>query len=748
MADARVILESSLTLDGADALRIVSVHLVESLSDVPTLVCTVTAGAETPTAVDVIGKKAELKLERSDGSSSRSFVGVVMQAKRTIAHDGNLRLELVVQPRMAKLGKRTNCQPFQKQTVPDIVKKALEDAGISEQRWAVTATYEKRNWTVQYRESDLQFVQRLLAEEGIWFAFEFKDGKDTVVFSDDPTGLEDLPGEKTLPYHRLFGHAEVTDVVGKVRLHHEIRSDKVMLRDYAFERPKAIPEAKTEGKDDGPHVLEVYDYPGRFEKNAPGDHLAKVRLEQLQLGRRRLTGSTGAVAIAPGRRFVVEGHPVGAINAEWIASRVELDLQNHELLGEAHAGAEHRFSLTFTAFPGGDTPLRPPARPVARVTPGLQTALTTGPSGEEIHVDKHGRVRTLFPWDRKGKKDDSSSDFFRTVQLPQGGAVYLPRVGWETTVDFLEGDVDRPIVFQRVYNKATPPPYALPANKARGSVQTATTPGGGSTNEFRTDDTKGKEEMFFNASKDMNVDVKNNTTESVKNNAKHEVGSNHKLDVTNSVTDFVGADETISVGGNQEVKVQTFQVDDVGGAHSHSIGGNRDLKVSGDHKMEVKADTTWTIGAIKTDLVVGSVSESTPASISHTVGAALVEITASDRSVIVGASHTETVTALKVIATNASRGVTVGAMLNQTIGGAILAKISGDRNDNADTMYSEVVGGAQLVKAANVTFEGTGMICLVMGASTITILPAAVLVAGISIKADAETVDTGIIVDN
>lgn len=744
MADAMVTVESTLTIEGADALRLVSAHLVEALSEVPTLTCVVTAGAETPTTEAVIGKKAELELKRTDGGSERKFNGVVMGVRRLVSRDGNLLLELEIAPRLAKLAKRTDCTPYQKLDVKAIVSKVLEDAGITDMSWMLAGTYEKRNWTVQYRETDLAFVQRLLAEEGIWFTFQF-DGKDTVVFSDDPKGFEDVPGTATLPFRQRFGHTELGDNVTKVRLHHEIRTDKVMLRDYAFERPKSIPEAKTEGKDDGAHVLEDYDYPGRFEKAPAGKQLAQVRLEQHQLGRRRLTGYTGALAVAPARRFTVEEHPVGKVNAEWMCSRVEVQITTEE---GAAAGEEHRFSVSFTAFPTGDTPLRPPLRPAARVAPGLQTALTTGPAGEEIHVDKHGRVKTLFPWDRLGKKDETASDFWRTVQLPQGGAVYLPRVGWETSVDFLEGDVDRPVVFQRFYNAATPPPYALPANKARGSVQTATSPGGGSTNEFRTDDTKGKEEMFFNASKDMTVDVKNNTTESVKNNAKHQIGANHKLTVTNSVTDSVGADEKVTVSGNQDVHVQTFAVDDVGGAHKLSIGGNRDLKVSGDHKMEVAAGSTWTVSGNKIDLVVGHVSESTPASIKHDVGAALIEITASDRSVIVGGPRSETIGALKIIATNSARAVDVGATLNQTIGGAILAKISGDRNDNAEVAYNEVVGGAQIVKATNVTFEGQAMISLVMGASTITLLPAMVLVAGVSLKADAETVDNGIVVDN
>lgn len=746
MADLRVSVKTELTLDGTP-IRVALALLRESIFALPTLVCEATEGESTPEAEAVIGKPASLLMQQVEGSGSREFHGLVASADRFVDPNGNFRLRVEIVPRLWKLSRRTDCAQFQQMSVPDVVKKVLSDGGVTDAEWKLSGSYDKRKWIVQYRETDLDFVMRLLAEEGIWFAIHHDSGKDVVVFCDDPTGSADVAGTKSLPFRHAFGFAEAADWVTRVRRVTRVRSDKVQVRDWDFEKPKLDLDGKKESKDPGPHALEVYAWPARAPDQGTADRYAQLLLDSLQADKDVVEGETGVLTLAPGLRFAIEEHPYSALDGEYLVTTVTFEMRD-ELWGATleGGGEKHGFRCRFSGIPT-KVAYRPARRDVARRAPGLQTALTTGPSGEEIHTDKHGRVKVLFPWDRVGKKDDTSSDWFRTSQLPTGGAVFLPRVGWEVSVDFLEGDVDRPLVFQRMYNGVSKPPYDLPKNKARGSIQTATTPGGGSTNEFRMDDTKGKEEMFFNASKDMSVDVRNNATESVKNNETREIGSNHSLAVTNSVDHKIGANETVKVGANQEVKISTFHVDDVGGDHSLTIAANRNMKIGGDHKTQVKSDSTFTIGSIMTDLVVGSVSESTPASYTHTVGAAHVMI-CKERSIIAGGPRSETVGALKVMVSNEARGVDVGAMLSKTVGGAILNKISGDRNDNAEAIYQEVVGGAQIVKANNITFEASEMLTLVMGASTVTITPASVMIAGASLKADAALVDTGIVIDN
>lgn len=531
MADALVTIESAFEIAGT-TLRVAAVTLRESLFDIPTLAVEASEGEETPAAEDVIGKDAKLHLKRSDASQERFFSGIVVEADRVIDDDGNARLLLVVAPRAWKLSRRTDCEVFHELSVPDIIKSVLQAAGVSEHAFMLGDSYPVRKYTVQYRESDLDFIRRLCSEEGIWFGFNFRDGVDQLIFCDDPKGRGDIVGTTALKYMKMFGFAESGDHVTKVRRVLRVRSDKVMLRDYDFLKPKLKLEGTAEGTDDGAHSLEVYDYPGKFTEAAVGKRYAQRLLDALQCERDLVEGDTGVLTLEPGLKFTIEEHPLTKLNAEYLVTTSTIELRDEQRPDGARA---HTMKSRFAAMPTAKSNYRPKRVPATRTMPGLQTAVTAGPSGEEIHVDEHGRVRVWFHWDRKTKKDETSSDWFRTVQLPTGGSMFLPRMKWEASVDFTEGDADRPLIFQRLYNGLTPPPYELPKYKARGSIQTATTPGGGSTNEFRMDDTKGKEEMFFNASKDMSIEVKNNKTESVKNNEKREVGSNATMDVTNSL---------------------------------------------------------------------------------------------------------------------------------------------------------------------------------------------------------------------
>lgn len=748
MADNRVTLETTFELDGSE-LRVVAVRLDEALSAIPTLQVECTEGEDTPQAEDIIGKPAKLQLKRTDDSQERAFSGIVVEADRVIDANGKYRLQLLVAPKVWKLSRRSDCQLFQDLNVPDIVQKALTEAGVSgaDMAFMLNGSYPPRKHTVQYRESDLDFILRLLAEEGIWFCFDFSEG-EKIIFCDDPAGRGDVVGSSTIKYLRMFGFAESADYVTKVRRLLRVRSDKTTVRDYNPLKPKLKLEGTAEGSDEGAHALELYEYPGKFEEVGVAKRYAERLLESLQCERDTIEGSAGVLNLVPGLKFTIEEHPYAKLNAQHLVIGSTIELRDERWLRPDDPSVVQVTKITFRAMPTAHSKFRPPRRATTRTAPGLQTAVTSGPPGEEIHVDEHGRVKVWFYWDRKPHKDDKASDWFRTCQLPTGGSVYLPRMKWETTVDFNEGDIDRPLIFQRMYNTLSPPPYDLPANKARGSIQTATTPGGGSSNEFRMDDTKGKEEMFFNASKDMSIEVKNNHTETVKKNEKREVGSNATLDVTNSVDHGIGASETVTIGANQDLHVQTFYVADITGSHTLTIGGNRDLKVGGDHKHTVKGSSTFTIGGNKIDLIAGIANESTKATMTHNVGAALVEITAKEKAIVIGAAKTETIGALKVIVVGKNRAVDCGAMLSKMVGGAILTKIGGDRNDNAQAMYNETVAGAQIVKANNVTFEATTMLSLVMGASTVMITPASVMVTGVSVKLDGATVDNGIVLDN
>lgn len=736
---------------GGKSFRVLRFEMEEKVSELGFVECEFFDDAGSlPRPLEIIDKKAVFSLQRHDGAQVRRFAGRIISAELGPDNDDVLFMRVIVAPVFWNLKKRAGCRIFQHKSGPDIVRQVLTDAGISdsEQEFRLVSDHPEREYTVQYRESDLDFVLRLCFEEGISFAVHTIGDAEKIIFFDNPKGMGDIEGETVLPFFEQFGFEGSADRIFSIQRTHSVVSDKVYVRDYNFEKPALDLKGEAESTDDGPHPLEVYSYPARAADNDAANRIARILLDSIQAGRDVVEGESGSLALVPGLCFSLDSHPYEPMNENYLIVRSHISGSRPRTF-DAGSGRNDRMVCKFWAIPTEKSPLVPERRERAQVIPGAQTGFITGPSGSEIHTDSAGRVKVFFHWDREGKKDDTSSLWIRTSQVPIGGSVLLPRVGWEVNLRFHEGDPDRPAVMGRVYNALTPPPYGLPKQCASSSLQTATTPGGGSSNEIRMGDDKGKEEMFFNASKDMSLKVNNNSTESVGHDSKKTVGSNQSQNVTNSVTQSIGSNQSISVGGNQDIKVETFKVDDIGGDHSLQIGGNRDMKIGGDHKQDVGGSSSLSVGGNKIDLVVGSVSESVLGSYTHQVGAAKIEMSLGDRVLTVQGSNSQTVGALNVIATKGGRGVDIsGSMMSKT-GGAQGFLLNGDKTVNAGGTLTEVAAGASIIKADNVIFEADGLLSFVMGASTITLTPASVSIAGVSIKIEGATAETSaLILDN
>ncbi|MEZ4446728.1 MAG: type VI secretion system tip protein TssI/VgrG [Polyangiaceae bacterium] len=745
MADVTLAIDPSLEIDGTP-YRVLHYRLREQLSTPSSLVLeAMEDDVEPKNPKELVCQTATFTLKRSDESQTRQLIGLVVRAERRADDDDVRTLHLSIAPVPWVLGKRRDSRVFQNMTVVDIAKEVLEKGGVSsaQQDWRLGADHPERPYLVQYRETDLEFLHRILSEEGIYYAVHHDTGQDVMVFGDDPTGFGAIEGKTTLPFFFAGGDEFATDHVVRLRQIHQVASDKAMLRDYNYEDPRLAVEATEESPDDGDHVLEVYDYPARATDPGETKRLTAITLEQLQMGRQRVEGETGALTLMVGLSFSVEDHPYGPLNDEYVVTGLDVEGTTPRLGSQAKEPSIYR--CRFFAIPKAHA-LRSPRLPRQSQIVGLQTAKTTGPAGEEIHVSAAGETTIRYHWDRLGPEDDGSSRFARTSQPYQGGGMLLPRMDWEVTTTHDEGDPDRPMVMARMYNGQKPPPYKLPDESTRMALQTATSPGGGSVNELRMTDTAGSEEMYFNASKDMTVDVKNNTTEWVGNNASKKVGSNQTKNVTDSSTQVVGANQTVAVDGNQSISVETLYQDEVTGDHSLDIGGNRDMKVGGDHKKDVGGSSTAKVGGMQVDLVVGSTTDETLANYSHTVSAALVDITVNDRSLTVGGNITETAGAAKIIGVLGGRGMEVGGPLTQQVAGAIINVADGDRAESAGATYTEVAAGAHVVKAKNIVVEADTVLSLVMGASTLTLLPALVALAGVSVKLDGDVSDLAVLV--
>jgi len=729
---------------GGEAFVVRAARIEDRLDAIATLEVTLVRDGDLPKPASLLSADATFSVGSVDSAGAvHEFQGIVTRAERRLDAEGRPTLWARIQPKLFRLTLRNDVRTFQKKTAPDILKEVIEGAGAGPVRMQIVETHEKRDFVIQYRETDFDFLARLASEAGIAFTFDHTSGE--VVLSDDPSGVGDA-AETSVKFVPEFGFDQAFSAVGKVAMVHRVTSDKAMLRHYDPARPRFKLEATKEGKDDGEHALEVYAYPGRTVDDAGLARRTQVLLDTLQARRHVVTGTTTAWALAPGQRFTIEEHPYEPLDQKLLAVAITLDYRESQ---SSFENVEGSLTLSFEAMPTKTGAYRPPRRPPAQRAPGAQTAVTTGASGQEIDVDADGCVTVLYPWDRLGKEDDTSSVRMRTLQLGLGGSMLLPRVGWEVLVQCNEADPDLPLVVGRLYNTEKPPPYALPAGKARSSIQTATTPGGGSTNELRTDDSAGSEEMFFNASKDMTVMAKNNTTETVGANATLTVSGNQEIDITNSLDTSIGANQSVTVGGNQKSSIETLRVDKAAGDHSLDVGGNRDMKIGGDHKLTVGADETIDVGGMKTDLVVGTSDEQIAGNMSLDVGAARVTLTAGDHKVTVGGNHTESSGAIKLSLALGAIGSDVGGNQDLKAAGAGVQIVTGDRAETAGGMYTEVAVGAHIVKADNIVFTADAAITLVMGASILSITPASVAILGVSVKLDGDVADTAaLVLDN
>ncbi len=499
------------------------------------------------------------------------------------------RYSLTLSPWLWWLTLARNNRVFQNQTTSDIVTGIFQAHGFNDFEVKLTGSYGPREYCVQYGETDFSFVSRLLEEEGIFYFFTHDAGKHTLVLADSNDAFPQCPNAATIPY--------LGQKIGERELH-GIRSGEVCRQavsgvyratDYEFTTPAASLYGQAEAVA-GP--LSVYEYPGGYTAKAHGDALVKHRVDALRTQEKRFVGESDCRWLVPGHYFTLTGHDNEAANIEWVVTFVRHD-----------ASHEH-YRNRFEAIPKS-TPYRPP-----RITPKphmhTQTALVVGKAGEEIWTDQYGRIKIQFPWDRDGKKDETSSCWVR-VALPWSGKgfgmQFIPRIGQEVIVTFINGDPDRPLVTGCVYNGDNVLPYALPANQTQSGIKTNSSKGGGGFNELRFEDKKDNEEVFLQAQKDLKINVLNDAASTIGHdetltvkNARTRTVKEGDETVTlekgkRSVTIQTGSD-TLDVKDTRTVKVGSNQIHSTGGNYTHEVTGNYELTVDGNLTIKVSGTLT------------------------------------------------------------------------------------------------------------------------------------------------------------
>jgi type VI secretion system secreted protein VgrG len=468
----------------------------------------------------IVGQNVTIRLNTIQ-AAPRFLNGHVRAFRQTGAVGRLARYQAVIVPKLWFLTRSADCRIFQNKKVPDIVKEVLKERGITEIEDTLTVSYPQWEYCVQYRETDFNFVSRLMEQEGIHYYFKHAQGTHTLVLADGDSTHPTFPGYADMSFHQAGRGVVNRQGITEWTMAQELQPGSYVLNDYNFEKPKT--DLKAPANIDRQNVEskhELYDYPGEYDKFDEGKRYARTRIEEVQSGFETAYGGGDVRGVAAGFKFKLDGVARADQIDNYLVVSTITQAESESFLPNGGPDGTAAFGCSFTAV-RASTPFHP-----ARLTPkpiiqGAQTAVVTGPKGEEIHTDKFGRVKVQFFWDRKGKKDENTTCFIRVAEPWAGkrwGSTFTPRIGQEVVVNFLEGDPDQPLIIGSVYNGDQMLPYLGegldPKHKHDpkvSGIKSCSTKGGEGFNELRFDDNKGKEQIFLHAEKDLDTLVRNDT---------------------------------------------------------------------------------------------------------------------------------------------------------------------------------------------------------------------------------------------
>jgi type VI secretion system secreted protein VgrG len=508
----------------------------------------------------IVGKNVTISVTQSD-DTARYFNGIVSHFGQSGSDANFTHYQMEVVPWTWVLTRYADCKIFHNKKVDDIIKQVFSDRGFQDYKFSLNGSYSPMEYCVQYRETDFNFISRLMEQNGIFYFFQHEEGKHTMVLADSSSGHEECPGQKTAGYNLVTGGLDEADVVTAWRLEQELRSGKYTLTDYNFKTPSAslLATEPTIVSVGGNSNFEIFDYPGEYPTRADGTSFAKLRMQEEEAAHLTVTGSSVCRAFTTGYKFALTDHQQDSMNTSYVLTEIQHIASVGDSYGKA-GGSGDTYSNHFSCIPES-VPFRPQRLTPKPFVQGPQTAVVIGKSqysdtsgddgsgdGEEIWVDSFGRVIVRFPWDRAGK----CSCRVRVSQdwAGQGwGSINIPRVGQEVIVSFLEGDPDRPIITGRVYNANETVPYTLPDYQTRSTFKTRSSKGGGTDNynELRFEDKTGGEQIFLRGEKDLDTRLKNDSREYV--------GNNRSLIVTQDQMEQVGGDLHSQITGNFNQKI-------------------------------------------------------------------------------------------------------------------------------------------------------------------------------------------------
>lgn len=490
----------------------------------------------------ILGKAATITMALPSGDNQFTN-GIVSRFQQSGTADGFTTYKMELRPWFWLLTMNSDCRIFQSKSVPDIVEQVFSDQSFSDYKNALKATYQPREYCVQYMETSFSFLSRLMEEEGIFYFFEHADGKHTLVLADDADAYESCTALTTAEVLKS-DFSWQRDIIRECSIEQNVVPGQYAVDDYNFETPSTDLLATASGPDPS---RSIYEYPGLYHKKDTGEAITSRVLAGFEIPSKMLSGNGTCRTFRSGSKFTLAGHPRPDANIDYVLVSVSHD--------RATQSAE--YSNSFKAIPATSVYRPPRTSKKARIA-GTQTATVVGKAGEEIWTDHYGRVKVKFHWDQSTSRDETSSCWIRVAQGwagKQWGSMFVPRIGQEVVVSFLEGDPDRPLITGSVYNAEQTAPYTLPDEQTKSTIKSSSSKGGSGFNEIRFDDKAGSEEFFIQAQKDMNVKVLNNLTSTVTKDDSYTVSGTRSVAVAGNETHKNSGDHTWTISGNLSIKV-------------------------------------------------------------------------------------------------------------------------------------------------------------------------------------------------
>lgn len=621
---------------------------------------------------------------------------IVLEASHRGRFRERERYRVVLGPPFARLALRRNHEIFQDKTAQEIVDAILTRSGLSSlTKWRLAGQYAKRTYTVQYGESEWELITRLLADEGINYWLDRQGDESFLVLGDYPSSHDGIEGDSPIiPFEDASGMHGSAFAIHDLARTWSIVPTKAFIRDVDVQRPGTPVDAEA-----GEGALEIYEYPSNVVIPAAAAARANVRLQQHRRHRSTLAGKSANARLRAGRVVEITGAADDCFSGKFLVTAVE-----HELVEDAQAdagGLPYRNLVTLVPF-DAEIPHRPDVPEARPVVEGLETGVVTGPAGEEIHVDDLGRIKVRFFWDRSGVRDDKSSRWVRTLQMNLVAPQMLPRVGWEVPIIYENGDPDRPFVLGRLYNGAAPVPYGMPGKQATSTLQSATSPKDGSTQEIRMSDDKGSEETFIHATKDQTVTVGGSHTVNVSANRTDDV---QKSQTTHS------ASQTVIVGGSQTVTVGADAVVAVKGGRTESIGANETVGVTGSYTVAVKGGYLELVGGFYSlrcnaanATIQGAFTQVVGAALSTTAGLGSNQSVAGARTEVVGGARSFAAAAAYADGTTGVKRITAGSA-NESASSDVAFKAGARVQLQAGGLMSIEAGGKLVFEAPTISVQ-------------------------------------------